>query len=64
MICELRFALHPSADHPSGEYVARRAAIYANRAAMGVDDDERTEFTPAGAMGKRRTYRRSGPVAA
>jgi transposase-like protein len=45
-------------------YLAEFDFRYTNRAAMGVDDDERAEFALVGAMGKRLTYRRAGAVAA
>jgi transposase-like protein len=45
-------------------YLAEFDFRYTNRAAIGVDDDERAEFALVGAMGKRLTYRRTGAFAA
>lgn len=45
-------------------YLAEFDFRYTNRAAVGVDDDARATVALVGAMGKRLTYRRIGPVAA
>jgi hypothetical protein len=37
---------------------------YTNRSANGIEDDQRAEIALLGAVGKRLTYRRIGPVAA